>query len=655
MKKYRVMLSPDQRLFLGVILVLVLLLGYYNWRMALLGFIVLGSLYYYSWETARRRRATLEDNLRSLAMQVETTAQDIIYNLPWGLAVLDDRGIVRWCNSRLVDMFPGLEIIGERISSLFPEIKMDREQMRLKEGERWFDLYLHRVRTRQGSRNNHVLFVQETTELEELLARRSQEATCVGLVQVDNYEEVLQTVASEERPLLAAAIDRVVSDWVAEKRGFMQKYNPDRYLVLFNWEQLAACREERFPILDRVKEIKMGNKLPVTLSCGFGVGSADLKELGSFARAGLDLALGRGGDQVVIRDSDRFHFFGGKTKALEKRTQVKARVIAHALRELMEQATQVMVMSHRVADLDSVGAAAGMVRAARTVGKEAYIVLEDINPAVEKMVAFLQEEGDFQRVFLNEAEALRLVNAGTLLVVLDTHKPSLVAVPALLERTNKVVVIDHHRRGEEFIAEPLLVYLETYASSASELVTELLQYLGDNVELTSWEATALLAGIAVDTKNFSYQTGVRTFEAAAFLRRSGADQDTIQRFLQDDWATFIKRAEVIKGAEVLYDRVALAMVTQQGERAQLLAAQAADALLTIEGFAASFVIYPTAEGAAVSARSSGDINVQVMLEELGGGGHMTIAGAQLEGVTLAQARERVLEVIHDYFAEEAGK
>ncbi|MGB4667888.1 MAG: DHH family phosphoesterase, partial [bacterium] len=378
-------------------------------------------------------------------------------------------------------------------------------------------------------------------------------------------------------------------------------------------------------------------------------------ELGSFARAGLDLALGRGGDQVVIRDSDRFHFFGGKTKALEKRTQVKARVIAHALRELMEQATQVMVMSHRVADLDSVGAAAGMVRAARTVGKEAYIVLEDINPAVEKMVAFLQEEGDFQRVFLNEAEALRLVNAGTLLVVLDTHKPSLVAVPALLERTNKVVVIDHHRRGEEFIAEPLLVYLETYASSASELVTELLQYLGDNVELTFAEATALLAGIAVDTKNFSYQTGVRTFEAAAFLRRSGADQDTIQRFLQDDWATFIKRAEVIKGAEVLYDRVALAMVTQQGERAQLLAAQAADALLTIEGFAASFVIYPTAEGAAVSARSSGDINVQVMLEELGGGGHMTIAGAQLEGVTLAQARERVLEVIHDYFAEEAGK
>ncbi|MGI6142985.1 MAG: DHH family phosphoesterase [bacterium] len=655
MKKYRVMLSPDQRLFLGVILVLVLLLSYYNWRMALLGFIVLGSLYYYSWETARRRRVTLEEYLRSLAMQVETTAHDIIYNLPWGLAVLDSQGIIRWCNSRLVDMFPGLEIIGERITGLFPEIKMDREQMRLKQEERWFDLYLHRVHTRKGRGNNHVLFVQEITRVEKLLARQDQEAPCVGLIQVDNYEEVLQTVAPEERPLLAAAVDRVMADWAAEKKGFLQKYNPDRYLVLFNREQLTASREERFPVLDRVKEIKMGNKLPVTLSCGFGDGSSNLQELGSFARAGLDLALGRGGDQVVIRDPERFHFFGGKTKAMEKRTQVKARVIAHALQELMEQAAQVLVMGHRVADLDSIGAAAGMVRAARTLGKQVFIVLEDINPAVEKMVAYLAEQEDFRGVFINEVEALRVVTGGTLLVVLDTHKPSLVAVPALLERTNKVVVIDHHRRGEEFIAEPILVYLETYASSASELVTELLQYLGDNVELTPGEATALLAGIAVDTKNFSYQAGVRTFEAAAFLRRSGADQETIQRLLQDDWVTFINRAEIIKRAEVFYGKVALALVSQQGERAQLLAAQAADELLSIEDFAASFVIYPTVGGTAISARSTGDINVQVMMEQLGGGGHMTIAGAQLEGVTLSQARERVLEVIHEYFAEEAGK
>ncbi|HHW92585.1 MAG TPA: hypothetical protein GX735_07825, partial [Firmicutes bacterium] len=441
MKKYRVMLSPDQRLFLGVILVLVLLLSYYNWRMALLGFIVLGSLYYYSWETARRRRVTLEEYLRSLAMQVEKTAHDIIYNLPWGLAVLDSQGIIRWCNSRLVDMFPGLEIIGERITGLFPEIKMDREQMRLKQEERWFDLYLHRVHTRKGRGNNHVLFVQEITRVEKLLARQDQEAPCVGLIQVDNYEEVLQTVAPEERPLLAAAVDRVMADWAAEKKGFLQKYNPDRYLVLFNREQLTASREERFPVLDRVKEIKMGNKLPVTLSCGFGVGSSNLQELGSFARAGLDLALGRGGDQVVIRDPERFHFFGGKTKAMEKRTQVKARVIAHALRELMEQAAQVLVMGHRVADLDSIGAAAGMVRAARTLGKQVFIVLEDINPAVEKMVAYLAEQEDFRGVFINEVEALRVVTGGTLLVVLDTHKPSLVAVPALLERTNKVVVI----------------------------------------------------------------------------------------------------------------------------------------------------------------------------------------------------------------------
>lgn len=481
------------------------------------------------------------------------------------------------------------------------------------------------------------------------------EALCVGLVQVDNYEEVLKSVPADERPLLTAAVERLLADWVAKKRGLLQQYSQDRYLVLLEQSQLLASQEERFPILDRVKEIEMGNKLPVTLSCGFGRDGSHPQELGSLARAALDLALGRGGDQVVVRDPEGFYFFGGKTKAPEKRTKVKARVIAHALRELMEQADKVMIMGHQFADMDSIGSSTGVALAARSLGKDVHIVLEEINPAVDKMVQYLREEGDYQRIFLSEGQAREIITPGTLLMVLDTHKPSLVSAPALLERTDKVVVIDHHRRGEEFIVDPTLVYLETYASSASELVTELLQYLGDNIEITPYEATALLAGITVDTKNFTHQAGVRTFEAAAFLRRSGADQETIQRVLQDDWETFISRAEIIKKAEVFYGKIALAQVPLGGERGQLLAAQTADALLTIEDFEASFVMCPTREGVVISARSRGDINVQVLMEKLGGGGHMTTAGAQLKGTTLSKVRGRVLRLIRDYFAKEAER
>ena len=481
------------------------------------------------------------------------------------------------------------------------------------------------------------------------------EAFCVGLVQVDNYEEVLKTVLAAERPLLTAAIERVLADWMAKKKGFFQQYSQDRYLVLLEESQLLASQEEKFPILDRVKDIKMGNKLPVTLSCGFGRDGSSPQELGSLARAALDLALGRGGDQVVVRDPEGFHFFGGKTKALEKRTKVKARVIAHALRELMEQADQVLIMGHQFADMDSIGSSTGIALAARSLGKKAYIVLEESNPAVAKMVQYLGEEGGYRGIFLSPGEAQATITAGTLLVVLDTHKPSLVSAPGLLAATDRVVVIDHHRRGEEFITDPTLVYLETYASSASELVTELLQYLGDNIEITPQEATALLAGITVDTKNFTHQAGVRTFEAAAFLRRSGADQETIQRVLQDDWETFISRAEIIRQAEVFYDKIALAQVPQGVERGQLLAAQTADALLTMEDFAASFVLCPTPEGVVISARSRGDINVQVLMERLGGGGHMTIAGAQLKGTTLSEARNKVLALIEEYFTKEAER
>jgi c-di-AMP phosphodiesterase-like protein len=365
----------------------------------------------------------------------------------------------------------------------------------------------------------------------------------------------------------------------------------------------------------------------------------------------LDLALGRGGDQAVLKTPKDLTYYGGKTKAPEKRTKVKARVIAQALRELIAGADKVLVMGHRHADPDSLGAGVGLVKAARDLGRPAYYVLDEVTPAVAKLHSYLLEHESYQDVFLESGAALRQVTADTLIVIVDTHKPSLVEAPRLLARMRKVVVIDHHRRAEEFIADPTLVYLESYASSTAELVAEILQYL-DEVHVTSLEATALLAGLTVDTKNFAFQTGVRTFEAAAYLRRSGADARLVQSLFQDDLASFLRRAEAIKGAEVLPGGLAVTEVDIPGPEGQLLAAQVANELLNIEEVKASFVVYPYRDGAAVSARSLGDVNVQVLMEKLGGGGHLTIAGAQLGGLSVAAAREKVRAVLATYLREE---
>ena len=653
--KNRVPLAVDQRLYLGIILVLVLFLGYYNWKMALLGLIVLGSLVYYSWESSKRRKFSLEMYLKNLAMQAETTAHDIIYNLPWAVAVFDEKGIIRWCNQSFVDLFPDLDIIGDGVGEIFPEIKMEagsKEFSSTRKGK-VYEIHQHQVVIGEGRVKNYVLFVRECTAEEELRESYRREMPCFGYVQVDNYEEVIQSVEKEEqRPLLVATIDKALNEWAQKKDGLLHKYARDRYFILLNREMLEKCQEEKFPILDKIKEIALGNKMPVTLSCGFGIDSKNFAELTSLAAAGLDLALGRGGDQVAVRDKERFQFFGGKTKAPEKRTKVKARVIAQALRKLLDQSEQIFVMGHHSADLDSIGAAVGIAKAGRCLGKKAYVVLDEVSPGIEKLVLKLKENEAYKDILLTDKESLRMVNPHSLLVIVDVHKPSLVAVPELLNKTAKVVVIDHHRRGEEFISNPLLTYLETYASSTSEMVTELLQYLGEEVEITPLEASALLAGITVDTKNFSYQAGVRTFEAAAYLRRTGADPELVQFVLQDDWETFVSRAEIVKSAEIFFQRVALGVLEHPGAKGQLAVAQAADELLTIDGIDTSFVICPVGGGVSISARSNGEINVQVIMEKLGGGGHLSMAGAQLENASVQEAREKMVALIKEYFAKE---
>lgn len=474
----------------------------------------------------------------------------------------------------------------------------------------------------------------------------------LGILQIDNLEDAVQTIEKADKLLFTAEIGRILEEWTEGFHGFLQKYDEEKYLLLLDNSALREIEAKKFNLLDLVRSLDLGNKIPVTISLGIGLGADNLAQLGEYAQSALNVALGRGGDQAVIKEKDQLRFYGGKTRTPEKRTRIRARVIAHALGDLIGEASRVVIMGHKELDLDSLGSAIGLASIVRPQGKETYIIL-DKKPSnallkLERSFALLDE---FSSIFIQAQEAIRLIDEQTLLIVVDTHKPSLLIEDKLLTLTKKIVVIDHHRQAGELLFDPILVYLEPYASSTSELVTEIVEYL-DNVRLEPLEATALLAGITVDTKNFTFQTGVRTYEAASFLRRWGADPLQVRELFKSSLVSFVRQAEVVKNVEILYNAIALGVHSQPNEKAQLVAAQTADILLNIEGIEASFVLCPAKDGVVVSARSWGKINVQVILERIGGGGHLMVAGAQIPGVKLPEAKERVKKIIEEYWREE---
>lgn len=637
-------------LALALIALLLVLLAHYNLYLALVGAVAaVGLVLYAHTVPAFTRAGTVR--LPPQPTPPESALRQALQRAPFPVVLVAASEQILTVNQSFAELFPDAAR-GRSLAEAAPALAAAAPGSPLKVGARTFRLTVQELMSSGG--RVQAWYLEDIGEALRLAEELAAHSPVLGLLQVDNYEEVITGTPEGQRPLLKAAIDKLLADWAQAAGLYLHKYGEDRSILFLNQAALARCQEEKFAILDRVKEIGLGNALPVTISLGLGSGSQDLLELASFAQTALDLALGRGGDQVVLKTPEDFTYYGGKTKAPEKRTKVKARVIAQALSELIAGADKVLVMGHRSADPDSLGAGVALVRAARDLGRPAYFILDEVTPAVAKLYAYLTEHEAYRDVFLEPGAAYRQATGDTLLIIADTHKPSLVEAPRVLSRTGKVVVVDHHRRAEEFIADPTLVYLESYASSTSELVTEILQYL-EGVHVTSLEATALLAGLAVDTKNFAFQTGVRTFEAAAYLRRSGADARLVQSLFQDDLASYLKRAEAIKSAEVLPGGLALAEVAAAGPEAQLLAAQVANELLNIEEIKASFVLYQYKDGAAVSARSLGDINVQVLMEKLGGGGHLTIAGAQLGGVSVGTARERVRAVLQEYASQEGKK
>ncbi|GMK43817.1 DHH family phosphoesterase [Paenibacillus glycanilyticus] len=632
---------------IALMVLMTVVLTWFWWVLGLIALLLTIAAAVYTVLAERAFRKDLKSYLGTLSYRVKKVGNDVIGELPFGVILYNEDRTVEWHNPYIAQIAGEESVIGMPLTELFPAL----QQVKDKEGtvEATVDGHVYQLLFKQKER---ILYVQDITLLWQLSKRYDEEKLAMGVVMIDSLEEVTQGMDDHQRSSLQSKVTTEITEWAQRYQLYLKRVTSDRFLLITDQKTLRQLEQSRFVILDEVREMTADQKIPITLSIGFAAGAESIVELGQWAQSSLDIALGRGGDQASVKVGGRQSFYGGKTNAVEKRTRVRARVVAHALRDLIKESGNVVIMGHKMPDMDAIGAAIGILKAALMFGKEAYIVLEGINPAIQKMMEMLREDEKFAKRFITPEQALGITDSRTLAVVVDTHKASMVKEPRILAQTNKIVVVDHHRRGEEFISNAILVYMEPYASSTCELVTELLQYIHDRVLLDVREATALLAGITVDTKNFSLRTGARTFDAASFLRRNGADSTMIQRMLKEDLEEYVRKAEIIKHAEVYYDHVAIA-VTEPGRKvAQLLIAQSADTLLNMTDIYASFVIGERPDGLiGISARSLGHMNVQVVMERMGGGGHLTNAAAQLEG-TVQEVAAKLKTVLAQIEAEE---
>lgn len=496
-----------------------------------------------------------------------------------------------------------------------------------------------------------ITFINKTDEY-KLKTTLENTKLSVGIVFVDNYEETMQGLDDGKKAEIATKITREIRKWVLENHGVLAKIDKDRYIIFVEKQYVDQMEENSFRILERVKNISKETKLPITVSIGMSYSENSLDERYTSSSSALDIALGRGGDQAVIKKDKKFEFYGGSTMGLEKTSRVRARTVSQALREIMLKSDKIYIMGHKNTDIDCIGAAVGVYKMATILGKEANIIIDQkCNSSTKYVIEKLKQDEKYKEVFITNNDLKKMDFNNSLLVVVDTHKKSYLTYPDVLDNFEKVVIIDHHRRGPEFIENALLTYHEIYASSASELVTELLMYM-ENIELTSQEAETLYAGIVVDTKNFMFKTGVRTFEVAAYLKRFGIDLTEVKILFQSDFETYVAKVDIVKSAEIIRGKIAVSTSEEKYNDMPIIAAQAADELLSISGILASFVLCKVDDVVMISGRSMGDINVQAIMETIGGGGHLTFAGAQIAGVSIEEAKQKLLHSIDEYFGND---
>lgn len=640
---------------LAAVLLLLGILAWFTWQVALLGLCIFGVIGYYFVLAQQKLKEELAAYISTLSYRIKKAGDEVLSEFPIAVILYDEERKIEWHNSFCTELLASKEsLIGQKLADVLPKLEslLEEETVEttLKHGEKVFQVSLRR--------EERLIYLRDYTEFTRLEQKLRQEKNVFLFIQLDNVDEVSQGLDEQQRTLLISKVTRTLSQWAAETGIYLRRTSTDKFFGVMNEYALRQVEETRFDILDRVRELTQGNKLPVTLSIGVGAGADSLLELGEFAQSSLDLALGRGGDQAAVKRGNKITFYGGKTSAVEKRTRVRARVIAHALRETIRESDLVFIMGHQNPDLDSIGSAIGVLKAVEANGKRGFIILDRSHElsGINQLLTYIEEEPGLKQAFIEPGAALELVTPYSLLVLVDTHKPSMVISPKLLEAVSRRVVIDHHRRGEEFVADPLLVYLEPYASSTSELVTELLEYQGEQIKMNKLEATAMLAGIVVDTKSFTLRTGSRTFEAASYLRKQGAETVLVQKLLKEDLEQYKQRSRIVESATLYRDQFAIAQAQLEEPYGSILLAQAADTLLTMKNVIASFVVGQREDGLIIiSARSLGDINVQVLMEKMNGGGHLTNAATQIRDMSLEDAVQWLKEVIDEHVEERGVK
>ena len=651
------------KIYIVIIAIILVLLSIIKPVMIMPSIILFIAVVLYTVWGNKKRTYEITEQINEITMSVDKAAQSTIMNSPFPLVILDANGNVIWRSNKFVSEFANVDI-DNYLVNIIKEIKINADNYeninnnpiyeKMSIGNKKYKVIGEYTKIKDKDHKNSkehmiTIYFMDETKTEELLNKYNNSQICIGIIIVDNYEEMMQRATEEGKLTITSEIEKNVYAWINKYNGISIKSERDTYVCVFEQEDLEQIKKDKFDILDEIKQIKTQDKIQSTLSIAISEEGEKNSEKYKSAKAVIDIALGRGGDQAAIIEDGKYQFFGGRITEVEKRTKVKARIVAHALEELISETDKIMIMGHKNPDIDALGSALGLYRLAKSLNKEVYIIASNEGMALKSILESLSEDEQYKNVIINKEIAENKIDSETLLIVVDTHKVNYVEEPSLLEKTSKIAIIDHHRRSTDFIKESILTFHESYASSACELVTELLQYTEVRPKLTILEAEALYAGIMMDTKNFTFKTGVRTFEAAAYLRRYGVDIIRVKKWFQNDLETFKKIVQIIDDTEIYKDIIGISTYQNDDKDGGVICAKAADELLTIGNITASFVIGNAGNVITISGRSIGDVNVQIILEKMGGGGHSTVAGAQIEDKTIDEVKQDLLEKIDEYY------
>ncbi|SOC39370.1 DHH family phosphoesterase [Ureibacillus acetophenoni] len=638
-------------LYLSIIgLLAVILLLTWNIWIGIIVAIVMAIGIVYAWTVEKKTFENIEKYIESLSHRLKKVGEEALLEMPIGILLINDKYHIEWANPFMLNILNVDSLLGEEVFSLSDDLRQllktdEKHEFIVSIGERKYQVIYKQT--------ERLLYFFDVTEQLQIEKKYYADRTVIAILFIDNYDEITQGMDDQTRSLTNTLVTSIINEWAATYGIYVKRISSDRFLAILNESILSEIEKGKFAILDDIREKTSQKNLSLTLSIGVGAGSSSLIKLGELAQSSLDLVLGRGGDQIAIKQPNgKLKFYGGKTNPVEKRTRVRARVISHALQDLIQESDQVFIMGHKNPDMDSIGASMGVRKMVEKNKVKGYIIVnfDELNGSVSRLFNEIEKSPEVYENFISPEEARAKMTEKSLLVVVDTHKPSLVIDENLVKDCEKVVIIDHHRRGEDFISNPTLVYMEPYASSTCELVTELLEYQPENNRISKLEATALLSGIIVDTKSFTLRTGARTFEAASYLRTYGADTVLVQRLLKEDVNTYIERSKIIQTVEFVYPGMAIAHGEESRFYDTVLIAQTADILLAMKDVSASFVIAHRPDGLiGISARSLGEINVQLIMEKLGGGGHLTNAACQIEVETITEAIQLLKKAIIELY------